>query len=176
MQVQLGRYQNRSNRIVEIDSFRFIEVTDPDGSKRQVRIWSGMLKKADGKTDDSRHDYEDSGAFRNQRGVASPMDLSILIEAAPVQPGPAAPAATSKANDPRLKGQAEQLATYAALGLLGAADDHELVDAEAFSETRQGAVEGLKALPSWANWVELVANLVVEVLDAIENKPAAPVA
>jgi hypothetical protein len=174
MQVQLGRYQNRSNRIVEITSSRFIDVRDPDGTQRKVRIWSGTLMKADGKTVDSVHDYEDSGAFRNQRGVASPMDLSILVEAAPVQAQPV-PATASKVNDPRLNGQAEDLATYAALGLIGAADDKEVLDAEAFSPTRQGAVDRLKASPNWASWVELGAQILVEILDAIEQQPAEPV-
>ena len=87
MQVQLGRYQTRLSRIVEIHSSRMIDETQADGSTQKKRIWTGMLFRADGKTEDSNHEWEDSGALRNQRGVTSPMDLNILVEAKGPLPG-----------------------------------------------------------------------------------------
>ena len=80
MQTQLGRYQTRLNRIVEIQSHRWIDEKQQDGSTIRKRIWSGMLLKADGQTPDSNYEWEDSGSFRNSRGVATYHDLAQLIE------------------------------------------------------------------------------------------------
>lgn len=87
MQVQLGRYQTRLSRIVEIRSSRMVEETQADGTKQQKRIWTGMMFRADGRSPDSDHEWEDSGALRNQRGVTSPMDLTILVQPHGPAPG-----------------------------------------------------------------------------------------
>ena len=83
VQTCLGKFQNRNNRLVIIKSSEMIEET-VSGQKVQRRIWHGDLLKADGKTVDTAGQWEDNGAVRNQRGVACPADLNILVEADPV--------------------------------------------------------------------------------------------
>jgi hypothetical protein len=80
MQVQLGRYQTRLNRIVEINSSRWIDEKQENGTTAKKRIWSGLLLKADGITQDSNYEWEDDGRLRNSRGVNSYHDLATLIE------------------------------------------------------------------------------------------------
>jgi hypothetical protein len=89
----LGRFQTRSNRIVTIQgNENLTELIS--GEKTTRRIWNGILMKADGKTVDTAHQWEDNGAFRNQRGVACPLDLVILIAADPVPDAPCVATAT----------------------------------------------------------------------------------
>jgi len=80
MQVQLGRYQTRLNRIVEINSSRWIDEKQENGTTAKKRIWSGLLLKADGITPDSNYEWEDDGRLRNSRGVNSYHDLATLIQ------------------------------------------------------------------------------------------------
>lgn len=82
MQVKIGRYQTRLSRIVEITRSHEVDDRQPDGSIIRKQMWVGMMFKADGRTPDTEHEWEDSGAYRNQRGVASPNDLAILVQAA----------------------------------------------------------------------------------------------
>jgi hypothetical protein len=80
---RLGRFQTRNNRIVVIESSESLtEVIS--GEKVTRRIWNGQLLKADGRTFDTAGQWEDCGAYRNQRGVAMTLDLVILVSADPV--------------------------------------------------------------------------------------------
>lgn len=81
MKVQPGRYQTRLSRIVEIRDSRMVEELQPDGTRVNKRLWKGTMFKADGRTPDTDHEWEDSGAFVNQRGVANPNDLALPVHA-----------------------------------------------------------------------------------------------
>jgi len=85
IQVVLGRWTTRNNRLVQITS-RF-QVDDPPapGSPKTVRtVWGGTLYQADGKTIDSPHSWEADGRFRTPQAVANMYDLVQLIEADPL--------------------------------------------------------------------------------------------
>jgi hypothetical protein len=88
---QPGLWQTRTNRLVRIKSFRWTEQTSAVAGEPplKVRIWQGDMFKADGKTLDSQHEWNDHGNFFNPRGVVNPHDLTLLIRADP----PAADAA-----------------------------------------------------------------------------------
>jgi hypothetical protein len=84
----LGRFQTRLNRIVDITSS--CEVTELiQGENVTRRVWNGQIMKADAHTVDTAGQWEDNGAYRNQRGVACPMDLCILVQ--PKEPPAAQP-------------------------------------------------------------------------------------
>lgn len=67
--------------MVNIESSKVIQEPVPGQPGKVVdrKIWIGTLFNSDGKTTDGRHEWEESGAFRNQRGVASPNDLAIFV-------------------------------------------------------------------------------------------------
>lgn len=90
--ISKGRFMTRNNRIVQINGSRMVDETLPNGEKIRRRLWDGMMFKADGKTEDTAHTWQDDGAFSNQRGVACPSDLVIVIsrEAEPVASAAAA--------------------------------------------------------------------------------------
>ena len=78
--VQFGRYQNRNNRIVEIDDSREVETPQAPGKEPTKRtVFSGWVLLADGRTRDTRKDYEIDGSFIGMNGVASGDDLVSLI-------------------------------------------------------------------------------------------------
>lgn len=111
MQVQLGRYQTRSARIVEITASNWIDERQGDGTTIRKRVWSGALYKADGKTFDCEYRWDDSGRLLNQRGVASDKDLAILIEGrGGVEQEPGGESELRAENE-RLKAEVAQLRT-----------------------------------------------------------------
>lgn len=86
LKVELGRYQCRVNRVVDIFSFKIVSrtvIAGRPGETRQVRLWQGRLLNADCHTVDSTHEWEDDGAFSNQNGVAHPYDLVQLVATRP---------------------------------------------------------------------------------------------
>jgi hypothetical protein len=100
----LGRFQTRLNRIVDITSS--CEVTELiQGENVTRRVWNGQIMKADGHTVDTAGQWEDNGAYRNQRGVACPMDLCIMMQSKELQSKepPAAPPPAP----PRIEGSFE---------------------------------------------------------------------
>lgn len=78
---KLGRFQTRLSRVVDIVASRVVQdpVAGHPGKTVDRRLWTGRLYRSDMKTVDSIFDWENSGAFSNQRGVASPNDLSIFM-------------------------------------------------------------------------------------------------
>jgi hypothetical protein len=87
MQVQRGKYQTRTNRIVEITGSKIVPRHQP-GSPNPVptRMWEGMLLQMDGKTPESIFMWTDAGGFYGTaQGVASQHDLNNLILAAEPQ-------------------------------------------------------------------------------------------
>ena len=80
---QIGRFQTRLSRLVDLVTSRTVEEKVP-GKPGQVKtsiVWTGLLYKSDMKSLDSIYEWADDGAFRNQRGVSHPNDLSLLMRA-----------------------------------------------------------------------------------------------
>jgi hypothetical protein len=71
--------------MVNIESSKVIQEPVPGQPGKVVdrKIWIGTLFNSDGKTPDGKHEWEESGAFRNQRGVANPNDLAIFVSDLP---------------------------------------------------------------------------------------------
>lgn len=77
MQTNKGRYQTRSNRVVDITGSRIVDRHQP-GNPNPVptRMWVGILFQMDGRTPESEYTWTDAGGFYGTaQGVASPQDL-----------------------------------------------------------------------------------------------------
>jgi len=88
MNLRPGRYQTRNVRIVELtDTFQREKPTGP-GQTVTVTIWRGNLMKADGRTVDSMHEWEETnhpltmGAYVSPSkadGVSNEFDLTTQL-------------------------------------------------------------------------------------------------
>jgi hypothetical protein len=76
-----GRFQTRLSRLVDITSSKEIQEPVPGNPGKTVSktIWLGTLYASNGKVPEGQYEWEASGAYRNQRGVASPLDLSTYV-------------------------------------------------------------------------------------------------
>lgn len=91
MTLQPGRYETRNVRIVELtERFERDKPVAP-GQVQRVTVWRGNLMKADGKTVDSQHEWEESnhpltmGAFVSPGkadGVSNQFDLVRQLQLA----------------------------------------------------------------------------------------------
>ena len=84
---QRGRFQSRLSRLVDIHTSKIIQEPVPGQPGKTVprTIWLGTLYASNGKTPEGTYEWEESGAFRNQRGVSSPNDLAIYVGKYPGQ-------------------------------------------------------------------------------------------
>lgn len=75
---------------MDIDSFRFDELppVTPGAGVRRVKVWSGIMRKANGEAD-GRYEWTEAGNFRNPQGVTNTHDLVYCIQAQ-AEPQPAA--------------------------------------------------------------------------------------
>jgi hypothetical protein len=101
--LELGKFQTRNSRIVEITDSRWIDEKQLDGTIKKTRIWNGTLYKADGKTFDATYEWEDSGRRRNSQGVASQFDIDLRNPIELRGSGEAEPADPRNAEIARLK-------------------------------------------------------------------------
>jgi hypothetical protein len=189
---RVGRFQSRLSRIVDLVSSRTVDVPVPDkpGESTKEIIWTGLLYRADGKTVDSIYEWDKAGAFRNQRGVASPNDLALFMrplsddelkaalaklpesakpaaevksaEPAPVVEIPVKESVESEAvKDPRIAAKLPELTWNAYQAMLAEAVDLGILPANVQVTTIRGP------------WAELIASTLVDYLDHPET-PAAP--
>lgn len=190
---RVGRFQSRLSRIVDLVSSRTIDVPipgRPDETTKEL-IWTGLLYRADGKTVDSIYEWDKSGAFRNQRGVASPNDLALFMRplsddelksaraklpesAKPAESEPetaAAPAIAEAAKEPVESEAVKDPRVSSKLAELVWNVYHNMVE-EAIA---LGILpENTQVTKIRGPWAELVASTVVDYLDhpeATETKP-----
>jgi hypothetical protein len=88
MTLKPGRYQTRNVRIVELIEAFDREKTISPGNTQMVRVWRGNLLKADAKTVDSQHEWEETnhplamGTYVSPgkaEGVSNEFDLISFI-------------------------------------------------------------------------------------------------
>ena len=92
-----GTFQTRNGRLVRLHEQIEIEAARQPGMAPEKRkVWRGTLFNSDGKTPDSDHNWEESGAFSNQLGVAHTYDLANLVNAEDDPPPAAKPAEAPK--------------------------------------------------------------------------------
>lgn len=195
---RLGRYQTRLSRIVDILASHPVTLPVPGqfGKSKTITIWTGLLYKSDGRTVDTIQEWEASGAFRNQRGVSSPLDLALFtrtlsdaeLEAGrkrlPASALSATDAADAAAAEPAKDEPAQAAATEAA-PIVDPVKDPRLAGhlAEIVWNTYQECVgdaiaSGLLPRDTVVTsirgpWAELAASTLVSYLDNPEPKPAA---
>jgi hypothetical protein len=101
VKVTRGLWMTRSNRLVQIESSREVTVPGVGGEPPRTKVlFSGMMKRADCKTDDSRHDWTDDGNYVNFQGVANPHDLVNCLRRDEPEAPAAAPPITGSTNPP----------------------------------------------------------------------------
>lgn len=75
-----GLFMTRNSRVVEITHSQEVqEQVGPGQPPRTRTIWIGNIRKADGKTVDTKATWNPDGGFANPRGVASQFDLAQVI-------------------------------------------------------------------------------------------------
>lgn len=60
MSLQLGKYQTRNCRLVELHSSQEREITLSDGSKQKLKFFKGTFFLADGKTPETDYEWVDT--------------------------------------------------------------------------------------------------------------------